>query len=141
MKCPKCGVLLEEDSKFCSSCGANIEADVKNEETVSTDSKQEKNSKIMDGANKAFGLLSGMENSNKGRKMIGLVVGTILIIIGLTRIFSAGVSISSTSFGADFYTYSYQGIVAIAEILSSIEVTLGWVIVAVGAAIDVISLK
>lgn len=39
------------------------------------------------------------------------------------------------------YTYSYQGIVAIAEILSSIEVTLGWVIVAVGAAIDVISLK
>ena len=34
-----------------------------------------------------------------------------------------------------------QGIVAISEILASIEQAIGWLIVAVGAAIDVISMK
>ncbi|MCD8192762.1 MAG: zinc-ribbon domain-containing protein [Oscillospiraceae bacterium] len=24
MNCPKCGALLEEDSKYCASCGANL---------------------------------------------------------------------------------------------------------------------
>ena len=74
-------------------------------------------------------------------KLVGLIVGTALIIIGIYRIMEAGTTISSTSFGADFYTYTYQGIVAISRILASIEVTMGWVIVAIGAAIDVISLK
>ena len=70
-------------------------------------------------------------------KLIGLIVGTLLIIIGLTRVMSAGTSISSTSFGGDFYTYTYRGIVAITEQLASIQVSLGWVIVAIGAAIDI----
>ena len=48
----------------------------------------------------------------------------------------AGTSVSSTSFGADFYTYTYQGIVAISRILASIVVTIGWVIVAIGAGLD-----
>jgi hypothetical protein len=54
----------------------------------------------------------------------------------LIRIVSAGTSISSTSFGGDFYTYTYQGIVAVAEGLASIEVTLGMILTAIGAAID-----
>lgn len=54
---------------------------------------------------------------------------------------SAGTSISSTSFGGDFYTYTYQGIVAVSEILASIEVSLGWIIVAIGAAIDANALR
>lgn len=74
-------------------------------------------------------------------KLIGLIVGTALIIVGIYRIMEAGTTISSTSFGADFYTYTYQGIVAISRILASIEVTIGWVIIAIGAAIDVISLR
>lgn len=75
------------------------------------------------------------------RRMIGLIVGTLFIIIGIMRVTSAGTSISSTSFGGDFYTYTYQGIVAVSEILASIEVSLGWIIAAIGAAIDLSSLR
>jgi len=73
--------------------------------------------------------------------MIGLIVGTLFIIIGIMRVTSAGTSISSTSFGGDFYTYTYQGIVAVSEILASIEVSLGWIIAAIGAAIDLSALR
>lgn len=73
--------------------------------------------------------------------MLGLIVGTLIIVIGLIRVVSAGTSISATSFGGDFYTYTYQGVVAISEILASIEQAIGWLIVAVGAGIDVISMK
>ena len=81
--------------------------------------------------------------TKKERKanVLGLIVGTLIIVIGLIRVVSAGTSISATSFGGDFYTYTYQGIVAISEILASIEQAIGWLIVAVGAAIDVISMK
>ena len=74
-------------------------------------------------------------------KIIGLSAGTVIMIIGFIRIATAGTSISSTSFGADFYTYTYQGIVAVTEALAAIEVTLGWILVAIGAAIDVLSLR
>ena len=74
-------------------------------------------------------------------KIIGLSVGTVIMIIGFIRIASAGTSISSTSFGGDFYTYTYQGIVAVAEALAAIEVTLGWILAAIGAAIDILSLR
>ena len=70
-------------------------------------------------------------------KIIGLIIGSVLVLIGLLTVLSAGTRISSTSFGADFYTYTYRGIVAISEQLASIHAALGWVIVAIGAAIDV----
>lgn len=131
MNCPKCGALLEEDSKFCTSCGANLEPNQEAEKIDSSNFPKEEEHKVK----KEFKI------TKIPSKKIGLIVGTVLIIIGLIRILSAGTSISSTSFGGDFYTYTYQGIVAISEILASIEVTLGWVVVAIGAAIDVISLK
>lgn len=127
MNCPKCGALLKEDVRFCTSCGVNLEFNQEAEKNESSvfQNKEEKRIKIPEISS----------------KKIGLIVGTVLIIIGLIRILSAGTSISSTSFVGDFYTYTYRGIVAVSEILASIEVTLGWVIVAIGAAVDVISLK
>lgn len=114
MKCLKCGMVVEEDSQFCAGCGAKIE-------------EEEKKNVIV--------------KKKDWVKNIGILVGMILIIIGFVRIFTAGSSISSTSFGGDFYTYTYQGIVAISEILASIEVTMGWIVVAIGTAIDVIAFK
>lgn len=134
MNCPKCGALVENDSKFCVSCGASLE-DMQKEETEIV-VKQEELVKAP----------SAEKNSEKKvslsvRKLIGLAVGTLLIVVGVMRITSAGTSISTTSFGGDFYTYAYQGIVAISEILAEVEVSLGWVIVAIGAAIDVHALQ
>ena len=131
MNCPKCGALLEEHSKFCTSCGANLEPNQEVEKIESSNFPNGEEHKVE----------KGSKIAKISSKKIGLIVGTVLIIIGFIRIFSAGTSISSTSFGGDFYTYTYRGIVVISEILASIEVTLGWVVVAIGAAIDVISLK
>lgn len=129
MNCPKCGALLDDDSKFCVSCGANLEVEVETKDNTAANSSPAKKAKTKPSTAKSL------------TKLIALAVGTILIIIGLIRVCTAGTSISSTSFGGDFYTYTYQGIVAISEILASIEATLGWVIVSIGAAIDVSALR
>lgn len=138
MKCPKCGVILEEDSKFCVSCGAHLDAVEETEQVnprpVITESNGLQNAAIHD--------TKVSEGPQKCKvNMVGLIIGTFIIVVGFIRVMSAGTSISPTSFGGDFYTYTYQGIVAISEILASIEVSIGWVIVAIGAAIDVSSLR
>lgn len=90
MNCPKCGALLKEDVRFCTSCGVNLEFNQEAEKNESSvfQNKEEKRIKIPEISS----------------KKIGLIVGTVLIIIGLIRILSAGTSISSTSFVGDFYT-------------------------------------
>lgn len=133
MNCPKCGAPIENGSKFCVSCGASLEN--KTDETVTAVKPKEpaKTNATVKEQEKKISL--------SVRKLIGLAVGTLLIVVGVMRITSAGTSISTTSFGGDFYTYAYQGIVAISEILAEVEVSLGWVIVAIGAAIDVHTLQ
>lgn len=134
MNCPKCGAILEEDAKFCVSCGTRLDDLGTAASNGLAQGKQSDHPTTFD---------APKTETKKERKanMPGLIIGTLIIIIGLIRVVSAGTSISATSFGADFYTYTYQGIVAISEILASIEQAIGWLIVAVGAAIDVISMK
>lgn len=138
MICPKCGALLEEDSKFCISCGTNLE--------VGDNSIRQNDSSIEFDEEKLQSHVhhsEGSMESKSSRKIniLGLIAGTLLIVIGISRIIGSGTSISSAAFGADFYTYVFQGIVAISEILSSIQVSIGWLIIAIGVAIDVISLR
>lgn len=129
MNCPKCGTVLEEDARFCVSCGAPLE----------------KRKEISSYATEAQNVVSGApkkENRKESKSnKVGLVAGTLLIIIGLLRVMNAGTSISEMSFGGDFYTYTYQGIVAVSEMLAVIEQSLGWLIAAVGVLIDIVSAK
>ena len=167
MNCPKCNAVIDDDSRFCVHCGAPIEAEAESADAVTTPEVEATSSETVAASDaeaapaveasaasaveasavpavaaSAAPAESAMQKLLKDKtKLIGLVVGTALIIVGIYRIMEAGTTISSTSFGADFYTYTYQGIVAISRILASIEVTIGWVIIAIGAAIDVISLR
>ena len=171
MNCPKCNAVIDDDSKFCVHCGASVDAEAASAdavitteveavsadaetasagavvtpeaETTSSETVAEPEAKaaptVVESAAPASSTMQKLLQDKI--KLIGLIVGTALIIVGIYRIMEAGTTISSTSFGADFYTYTYQGIVAISRILASIEVTIGWVIIAIGAAIDVISLR
>lgn len=162
MICPQCGAALDEDSKFCVSCGHKLEeVSVPEEaavpqqeteeaaapETLDQEVAAEENPTPAEGQVKAAsekvkGFMKGAAAKAKGFKInFGFIVGTLLIIVGIVRIFTAGTTLYSTSFGGDFYTYAYRGIVAISDIMASIQVSLGWVIVAIGAAIDVFSLR
>ncbi len=141
MICPKCGAPLDDDAKFCESCGAQIEMSVSVHEEE-TDASAE----VSDQPEEPEVSAKGAEPTEKKThihtdQVIGLIVGTVLIVIGITRIASSGTSLISTSFGGDFYTYTYQGIVAITHMLASLQVSLGWIIVAIGAAIDVMSIR
>lgn len=146
MNCPKCNAVIDDDSVFCVHCGEPIKAADKTVEEsdkneINKDQAAEEEKVISQVSAPVSGDSAGQKILKDKTKLIGLIVGTALIVVGIYRITNAGTTISSTSFGADFYTYTYQGIVAISRILASIEVTIGWVIIAIGAAIDVISLK
>ena len=150
MICPRCGASLDEDSKFCEVCGNPVQpADKPETEPAAVPSERSAEVKSEPAAAPSETSaevkkepaenplpVSGKKTQSKG-EMIGLAIGTVFIVVGFIRIATAGTSISSTSFGADFYTYTYQGIVSVAEILASIEVTLGWILAAIGASIDI----
>ena len=135
MICPRCGASLDEDSKFCEVCGNPVQPADK-PETEQQAAPSERSAEVKSEPAENLLPVSGKKTLSKG-EMIGLAIGTVFIVVGFIRIATAGTSISSTSFGADFYTYTYQGIVSVAEILASIEVTLGWILAAIGASIDI----
>lgn len=134
MKCKYCESELQEGVMFCTNCGKAVAEEVTNEtvETVAQPTEQMKDvaEKVKNAAKKG----------SKG-DIIQLIIGTIIIIIGFSRLGQSSVSISSTSFGADFYTYAYRGIVACANMLGKINATISWLIIVLGVMIDIKALK
>lgn len=132
MDCPKCAAELDEQARFCTACGYKLEKQA-GELPAGLPVAEEKGEKVASP--------TPVSERKVGTTVLGLVMGTIVIVIGLVRVLTAGTSITATSFGGDFYTYTYQGIVAISELLASVEVSLGWIIVAIGVGIDVSCLR
>ena len=125
MNCKFCGNEIKGDAEFCPECGKNLK-----EETIAV-VVEEKPKNVEEKAKK-----------KKFKKdKISVVIGTIIIIIGILRLLDSSVSIDSASFGADFYTYTYKGIVACAEILGKINATLSWCLIAFGSYIDIKAIK
>lgn len=135
MNCPKCGAPIEDGAKFCMACGCNLESGAESiNHQAALVTPEQPNLPVPH--KQSNGVISRLV-----KKAITLLVGTAIILLGAWRLSSAGTTISSMAFGADFFTYSYQGIVAISEILAEVEKSIGFLIIAVGAAIDVSALR
>ena len=134
MKCNNCGTELNDGAVFCTNCGKSTAEEAVNAEA---------NTGVASTAYKDVVEPTAEKKDKKINtyQIIQLVVGSLFIIIGIIRLLSSSVSISSTSFGADFYTYAYRGIVACAEMLGKLNATISWVIIALGAYIDLKAVK
>ena len=65
--------------------------------------------------------------------LIGLVAGLIFLRAGLLVAMSADTTLSSATFGADFYTYAYRGLRAAESALIGIQKACGGVMASIGA--------
>ncbi len=118
MHCKFCGKELNEGAVFCPDCGKGV---------------NEPAAKKVD----FLGIIKKYFNYNT----ISLIVGTFIIIIGFVRLGESSYGISSTSFGADFYTYAYRGIVGAVKMLGRLNETISWVLIALGLYIDLKAVK
>ena len=135
MKCKYCESELQEGVVFCTNCGKAVaEEEVAQEKVEAATQPVEQIKDVADKVKEAA------KKRSKG-EMLQLIVGTIIIIIGFSRLGQSSVAISSTSFGADFYTYAYKGIVACADMLGTINATISWLIIVIGVLIDLKAVK
>lgn len=118
MHCKFCGKELAEGAVFCPDCGKGVNETATNKVDV------------LEIVKKYF-------NYNT----LSLIVGTFIIIIGIVRLGDSSYGISSTSFGADFYTYAYRGIVGAVKMLGRLNETISWVLIALGLYIDLKAVK
>lgn len=117
--CAYCGAVLEEGADKCPRCGTAVHENQQTPVPAMTPA------------------IVSTYRPEMWKKVVGFCVGTLLIIMGFVMMSKGESGISRTSFGGDFYTYAYRGIVEISQQLEAIQTTLSWLLVAIGAAIDV----
>ncbi len=134
MNCQFCGKELNEGAAFCPECGKSVnEAPAPVAEPAAAPAPAPVAEPTVSFVQKV--------KSKLNYNVVGLILGTIIILIGIVRLMDSSVSVSSTSFGADFYTYSYKGIVACANMLGSVNKTISWALISFGAYIDLKAAK
>lgn len=138
MICPKCNATIPDDSEFCSNCGAPIQAAQAEDPPVSAEKPISAEEEIMAAPDKANGKDSRavMAQISFNMDYIGVIIGVLCIVIGLVFFATTSTSIHSTSFGADFYTYTYQGIVAVVETGVKLIKLLSLILILGGALVD-----
>lgn len=141
MVCKFCQAELNDGAAFCPNCGqtaaepTNEGAQQTNESFISAHPVEIPT--FTEEIPSPITQIKDMLNFD----VVAMIVGTFLILVGFARLFGSAVTISPVSFGADYYTYAYRGIIECAELLGKINGTVSWLIIAVGAAIDLKALK
>ncbi len=145
MTCPSCGHQNESGSKFCEICGTKIEKPVSSSESSKTiavvaNSESNTNSGVGTSNQQAKDSIKKIDTVIRIEGIIGLIIGTIIVLMGFNLLSDISGYMSDITFGADFYTYSYNGIRRVFEELQTVEKILSWVVISIGALIDVYSL-
>jgi hypothetical protein len=141
MNCKFCGQELHENSVFCPECGKSVNESVAETQTETNQQTEEQTIEIQTPVEPVYTQKKYKPVFKFDFKYVTLVIGTLIMFIGFIRLSDSSVSITSTSFGADFYTYTYKGIVECAEILGKINATLSWCLIAIGAIIVLKAIK
>ncbi len=145
MICKNCGAELHGDEEFCTVCGAMVEKEEPTAEEKAEPVAEEKSEPVVEEKTETVINTKPAQKMNP-EKIIGIIVGIVFIVIGFV-IMGSGEEYSgylrSAAFGADFYTYTYDGIVAVSEGIGKVNSNLcviikalGWLLVGLGAFMD-----
>ncbi|MEE0706185.1 MAG: zinc ribbon domain-containing protein [Adlercreutzia sp.] len=112
MICPSCQKAIPDDSAFCEECGAPIEPSPHQAPTPAEPI-------ILPTPAKPADPVAPSQEKSKGTlrlfSSIGIVAGILCIAAGIFGFVALPGTPNSGSFGGDFYTYTYQGIVALSK--------------------------
>lgn len=145
MNCPKCQTALEDDSLFCPTCGTEFQKT----DTVTFENATADPFDVAD-ENKPESIHNEFEKENRLHisrlvnlfsRLVGILFGVLVASKGFSIIANVDSTLPSASFGADFYTYTYRGLMNLSSELVTIETMLGWIIVSIGAITIAISIK
>lgn len=112
MICPSCQKATPDDSAFCEECGAPIDT---SPNRALAPAEPIPSPELI----KPAGSVTTTQEKSKGAlrlfSSIGIVAGTLCIVAGIFGFVALPGTPNSGSFGGDFYTYTYQGIVALSK--------------------------
>ena len=121
MICPKCNEMLPDDSTFCTKCGAAIETPAAADVTAPQIPPMD------------FSAFPPVKIKKNKMPLIGMILGAVFILWGLIGLLGTQCGVSPTSFGGDFYTFCYRGIVEAAELVAVAAKAIYTLVMAFGA--------
>ncbi len=142
MVCPKCASPIEADALFCINCGEKVvreaaEQPVKENKLTAVLSalraKLPSSECVISVLKKIAAFFRKLLRLRNIPALLGIVAGLIFLRAGLLIAMTADTTLSTASFGADFYTYAYRGLRAAEDALIGIQKACGGVMAAIGA--------